>query len=70
MAGQRISVWYCVPRDISERVDRQPPDAVHVPLADATRRLETVRREGVRILTACDVGTNVGDRMPDELLGA
>jgi hypothetical protein len=66
MAGHGISVWYCVPRDISERVDRQPPDAVHVPLADATRRLETVRREGVRILTACDVG----DRMPDELLGA
>lgn len=50
-------------------VGLQPPDVVHVPLAEAVARIKVVPLDGDTIQTARDVGINFGDAMPGELLG-
>jgi 6-phosphofructokinase len=42
-----------------------PPDVVHVPLAEATRHLKNVPPECDTMLTARDLRINFGDRMPE-----
>ena len=51
-------------------VGLQPPNVIHVPLADATRRLKVVPYDCDTMLTARDLGINFGDQMPGTLLGA
>jgi 6-phosphofructokinase 1 len=50
-------------------VGLQPPNVIHVPLAEATRRLKTVSPDSDTMLTARDLGINFGDQMPGTLLG-
>ena len=42
-----------------------PPDVVHVPLADATRRMKNVPPDCDTMLTARDLRINFGDQMPE-----
>jgi len=51
-------------------VGLQPPNVIHVPLAEATRRLKVVPHDSDTMLTARDLGINFGDQMPGTLLGA
>jgi len=44
-----------------------PPNVIHVPLAEATRKMKNVPLEGDTMLTARDLRINFGDRMPDVL---
>ncbi len=50
-------------------VGLRPPEVVHVPLEEATRRLKTVPLDGDTVKTARDLGINFGDEMPGVLIG-